>query len=45
MSFLFWKESVVGRWAVTNIKRGGKNDSQDKRKKKNISKQLWFKPV
>jgi hypothetical protein len=32
MNFLFWKESEVGRQVVTNIKRGGKNESQDKKK-------------
>jgi hypothetical protein len=32
-SFLFWKESGVRRWAVTNIKRGGKMRVKTKEKK------------
>jgi hypothetical protein len=43
MNFLFWKELGVRKQVVTNIKRGGKNEFQDQ-KKKNMSKQLWFKP-
>jgi hypothetical protein len=37
----------VGRWAVTNIKRGGKNEIQDKRNEKPCPNNLGlnrFKP-